>query len=68
LECFQESFPSPQHLHGLEQLKVDFPEVGPRIIVCLEERPRLLDNGILVLPALEFLRRLWAGAILGEAP
>ena len=40
------------------------PQVGHRIIVCLEERPRLLGNGILVLPALEFLRRLWAGEIM----
>lgn len=54
----------PQHLNGLEQLQVDHPEVGPRIMVCLEERPRRLENGILVLPALEFLRRLWAGDVL----
>jgi predicted AAA+ superfamily ATPase len=54
----------PQHLDGLEQIKVEHPGVGPRILVCLEDRPRLLDGGILVLPALEFLRRLWAGEVL----
>ena len=54
----------PQHMNGLEQFKVEHPGVGPRIIVCLEERPRLLENGILVLPVLEFLRRLWAGELL----
>ena len=56
-------------MSGLEQLKVDHPEVGPRIIVCLEERARKLESGILVLPAMEFLRRLWAGEILdGTSP
>ena len=29
----------PQHLHGLEQLGADHPEVGPRILVCLENAP-----------------------------
>ncbi|MDR3672288.1 MAG: DUF4143 domain-containing protein [Holophaga sp.] len=54
----------PQHMSGLEQLKAEHPAVGPRILVCLEERPRKLENGILVLPALDFLQRLWAGEIL----
>ena len=56
-----------QHLNGLEQIKIDHPSVGPRILVCLEERPRMLDSGILVLPVLEFLRRLWAGDFLQRA-
>ncbi|MGA2079845.1 MAG: DUF4143 domain-containing protein [Holophaga sp.] len=54
----------PQHQNGLEQLKIEHPRVGHRIIVCLEDRPRLLGNGVLVLPALEFLRRLWAGEVM----
>ena len=58
----------PEHLKGLEHLKTDHPEVGTRIIVCLEERARRLENGILVLPALEFLRRLWAGGIMRDGP
>jgi predicted AAA+ superfamily ATPase len=56
----------PQHLTGLEQLKVDHPAVGPRILVCLEDRPRMLESGILVLPVLAFLSRLWAGEILPD--
>jgi len=56
-----------QHLNGLEQIKIDHPSVGPRILVCLEERARMLDSGILVLPVLEFLRRLWAGDFLQRA-
>ena len=54
----------PQHLSGLEQLKAEHPAIGPRILVCLEDRPRRLENGILILPALDFLQRLWAGEIL----
>jgi predicted AAA+ superfamily ATPase len=54
----------PQHLNGLQQLKIDQPTVGPRIIVCLEDRPRRSEDGILVLPAMDFLSRLWAGEIL----
>jgi predicted AAA+ superfamily ATPase len=53
-----------EHLNGLEQIAVDHPGVGIRIVVCLEERPRKLSNGILVLPIMEFLHRLWAGKIL----
>ncbi len=30
-----------------------------KIIVCLEERPRVSDSGIEILPAEEFLARLW---------
>ena len=51
----------PQHLNGLEQICVDHPGIETRILVCLEARARRLESGILVLPVLEFLKRLWAG-------
>jgi predicted AAA+ superfamily ATPase len=54
----------PQYLAGLRAIQEEHPSVGPRILVCLEGTPRQLDDGILVLPALEFLKRLWAGEIL----
>jgi len=54
----------PHHTAGLEAIQAEHPDVGTRILVCLEGLPRRLDNGILVLPALEFLARLWAGNIL----
>lgn len=34
------------------------------IVVCREESPRLLDDGVLILPWKEFLRRLWDGKIV----
>ena len=55
----------PQHLNGLVQIAVDQPGMEARILVCLEPQPRLLENGILVLPVMEFLRRLWAGELTG---
>ncbi len=55
----------PQHFKGLEELRVEHPQAGHRILVCLEGNPRKLENGILVLPALEFLQRLWAGEFTG---
>ncbi len=56
----------PEHGKGLTHLIMDHPEVKQRIIVNLEERPRLRDDGILVLPAGEFLRRLWNGEIIAN--
>lgn len=54
----------PGHMKGLEQILIEHPKVGSRILVCLEDRPRKLDNGIMILPVGEFLNRLWAGEIL----
>jgi predicted AAA+ superfamily ATPase len=51
------------HLKSLRQLKKDYPEIGQRIVVCLETQRRMTEDGILVLPAGEFLTDLWAGAI-----
>jgi len=48
-----------QHLKGLRSLVVDHPDVRRRVVVCLEPRARRTDDGIDVLPAEEFVRRLW---------
>ena len=49
------------HLRGLRSLAEEFPEVGRRIVVCLEPRARRTDDGIDILPAQDFVRRLWCG-------
>ncbi len=54
------------HLKGLRNLKEDFPEIAKRIVVSLEEKPRLTADGILILGAEEFVRRLWNGKIFPE--
>lgn len=49
------------HLSGLRHLRSDHPEVSHRVLVCLEPKERTTDDGIRVLPAASFCRRLWAG-------
>lgn len=52
-----------EHLKGLRELKVDHPSVTQRILVCLEEMPRLTDDGIRILPYRDFLQALWQGEL-----
>ena len=49
-----------QHLKGLRSLAREH-DVRRRVIVCLEPRPRRTGDGIDVLPAETFVRRLWDG-------
>jgi predicted AAA+ superfamily ATPase len=49
------------HLQGLRCLQEDHPRVGRRVVVCREPRARKTDDGIEILPAATFVRRLWAG-------
>ena len=51
------------HLKWLRKLAEDHPELRARWVVCLEDQVRLTDDGILILPAREFARRLWAGEV-----
>ena len=51
------------HLKGLRSLAVDHPEIGRRIVVCLEPRARRTEDGIEILPAEAFVRRLWEDAL-----
>ncbi len=49
------------HLKGLRTLVEEHPHVGRRAVVCLEPRARRTDDGIDILPAEDFARRLWQG-------
>jgi len=49
------------HLQGLRHLVEDHPRVKQRIVVCREPRARKTDDGIEILPAAAFVRKLWAG-------
>ena len=51
------------HLKGLRSLVLDHPEVGRRVVACLEPRPRRTEDGIDILPAEVFVRRLWDGKL-----
>ena len=50
-----------RHLSGLKAFQQEHPEAR-LIIVSLDVAPRLFDD-IEILPAVDFLRRLWAGEI-----
>jgi predicted AAA+ superfamily ATPase len=47
------------HFAGLQALREDHPRVGRRVLVCLEPRRRVREDGIEVLPVVDFLHRLW---------
>ncbi len=51
------------HLKGLRTLIDDHPGVVRRLVVCREPRARKTDDGIEILPAKTFVRRLWEGTI-----
>ena len=53
-----------QHLKGLRSLAVDHPGVGRRVVACLEPRARRTADGIDILPATVFARRLWQGDLI----
>ena len=48
-----------RHLRGLRSVIRDHPSIGRRIIVCLEARARRTRDGIDILPAEDFVRKLW---------
>ncbi len=49
---------------GLRQLAIDHPRVKRRMIICLEPKSRVTEDGILVLPWKAFRDRLWGGELL----
>ena len=55
---------SNRHLRGLRKLAEDHPNTR-RVAVCLEQRPRRTSDGIDILPATEFARRLRDGTLTG---
>ena len=48
-----------RHLRGLRSISRDHPGISRRVIVCLEPRVRRTSDGIDILPAEDFARRLW---------
>ena len=53
---------SPGDMKGLKTL-MEEGLMEKYILVCREEYPQLLDNGILILPYKDFLEKLWNGEI-----
>ena len=54
------------HLEGLRSVIEDHPKLDCRIVVSREPRARRTEDGIEVVPAVEFVRRLWNGEWFGD--
>jgi predicted AAA+ superfamily ATPase len=52
------------HLKGLRELAKDHPRVKRKLLVCLEERARLTEDKIEILPYAAFTQRLWDGDLI----
>jgi len=54
------------HMKGLKELQVDYPEVGRRLIVSREPISRRTKDGIEVLSVEDFVKQLCSDQILPE--
>lgn len=54
---------SKDDLAGLRAFKEEYPEGRRLVVVSLEERTRVTEDGILVLSPKDFIARLWEGAL-----
>lgn len=52
-----------QHLKGLRSVLVDHPGIQRRLIVCCEDKRRVTDDNIEIVPATLFTEMLWHGDI-----
>jgi predicted AAA+ superfamily ATPase len=68
MKCAIEAKGSPRvtsdHLKGLREVIHDHRNIERRVLVCMEQRPRRTEDGIDILPATEFAKRLWAGKLI----
>jgi len=61
IECKSSQNIKADHLKGLRELKSEHPEVKRRLIVSLDEKNRISQDGIELLGYREFIRCLWEG-------
>jgi predicted AAA+ superfamily ATPase len=48
-------------LKGLRSLKIDHPNIKRRLVICSEDKLRMTDDGIEIIPAATFVEMLWQG-------
>jgi predicted AAA+ superfamily ATPase len=51
------------HLKGLRELAIDYPELQKKIVVSMENESRVTDDGIEILSYQDFVQSLWAGRL-----
>lgn len=52
-----------KHLKGLNSLKTDHPNVKRRLVICCEDKYRITDEKIEIIPAKFFTEILWSGEL-----
>ena len=55
-----------RHLKGLREFNHEHPQTNKLVLVSLEARSRVEEDGILVLSALDFIEKLWQGELFSE--
>ena len=63
LEAKATSNVTTKHLKALRSLKVDHPKIKRRLIVCCEDKLRITDDGIEIIPASIFTKMLWSSEL-----
>jgi uncharacterized protein len=61
IECKATQKVYGDHLKGLRQLGIEYPEVKRRIVVSLDQKNRRTEDGIDIIYYKEFIRLLWDG-------
>ena len=65
IDCAIEAKGAPRvvdhHLKGLRELAKDFPDARARVVVSLDEKDRMSNDGIQILHYRTFLKKLWGG-------
>ena len=56
------------HLRGLRAIIKDHPELKRRVLVSLEQRPRITEDRIEILPYAVFIQQLWSNDLPGGGP
>ena len=51
-------------LNGLRQIRIDHPKLKERFVVSLEQKARVTEDGIVVLPWRTFVERLWRDELI----
>ncbi len=50
-------------LKGLRSIKIDQPNIKRRLVICCEDKLRVTDDGIEIIPSATFTEMLWQGEI-----
>lgn len=64
IECKSSQTIKSDHLKNMRILSEEKNSIKKRIVVCLEKKPRVTEDGIEILPALEFIQMLWNGHVI----